>query len=82
MVNLRKPCGPARRGLARFTEEQRDPDGKGNDLKAFAHHERGRYSRRLGPFALAYLEALVRVADWRASDAPSASIKPEEASRD
>lgn len=38
--------------------------------------------RRLGPFALAYLEALVRVADWRASDAPSASIKPEEASRD
>lgn len=32
--------------------------------------------RRLGPFALAYLEGLVRVADWRASDKPSTSIKP------
>jgi CRISPR-associated endonuclease/helicase Cas3 len=32
--------------------------------------------RHLGPFALAYLEALVRVADWRASETPSASIKP------
>jgi CRISPR-associated endonuclease/helicase Cas3 len=37
--------------------------------------------RRLGPFVLAYLEALVRVADWRASERPSASIKPEEVSR-
>jgi CRISPR-associated endonuclease/helicase Cas3 len=36
--------------------------------------------RHLGPFALAYLEALVRVADWRASDNPSASIKPSEVS--
>ena len=34
--------------------------------------------RRLGPFALAYLEALVRIADWRASDKPSASVKPSE----
>jgi CRISPR-associated endonuclease/helicase Cas3 len=32
--------------------------------------------RRLGPFALAYLEALVHIADWRASERPSQSIKP------
>lgn len=37
--------------------------------------------RSLGPFALAYLEALVRVADWRASDKPSASLKPSEVPR-
>lgn len=37
--------------------------------------------RRLGPFVLAYLEALVRVADWRASANPSASIRPAEVSR-
>lgn len=34
--------------------------------------------QRLGPFALAYLEALVRIADWRASESPSASVKPSE----
>lgn len=34
--------------------------------------------RDLGPFALAYLEALVRIADWRASNHPSASTKPSE----
>ena len=34
--------------------------------------------RQLGPFALAYLEALVRIADWRASESPSASVKPSE----
>jgi CRISPR-associated endonuclease/helicase Cas3 len=27
---------------------------------------------------LAYLEALVRIADWRASEKPSARIKPSE----
>jgi CRISPR-associated endonuclease/helicase Cas3 len=37
--------------------------------------------RHLGPFALAYLEALVRVADWRASEKPSASIRPSEVNR-
>lgn len=30
--------------------------------------------RNLGPFRLAYLEALVRIADWRASDEPSEEI--------
>ena len=34
--------------------------------------------RYLGPFALAYLEALIRVADWRASGRPSASVSPSE----
>jgi CRISPR-associated endonuclease/helicase Cas3 len=34
--------------------------------------------RHLGPFALAYLEALVRIADWRASECPSASMKPSD----
>jgi CRISPR-associated endonuclease/helicase Cas3 len=37
--------------------------------------------RHLGAFALAYLEALVRVADWRASEKPSASTKPSEVGR-
>lgn len=37
--------------------------------------------RRLGPFALAWLEALVRVADWRASEHPSRSFKPGELGR-
>ncbi len=34
--------------------------------------------KRLGPFVLAYLEGLVRAADWRASNNPSQSIKLEE----
>jgi CRISPR-associated endonuclease/helicase Cas3 len=36
--------------------------------------------RLLGPFALAYLEALVRIADWRASDPARATgaLKPSE----
>ncbi len=34
--------------------------------------------RHLGPFALAYLEALVRIADWRASSGPSADLRPGE----
>lgn len=38
--------------------------------------------RQLGPFALAYLEALVRVADWRASETPSQSIRPSDISPD
>lgn len=38
--------------------------------------------RKLGPFALAYLEALVRVADWRASEMPSQSIRPSDVSSD
>lgn len=39
-------------------------------------------SSELGPFRLAYLEALVRVADWRASAAPSAVVPaPAEVAR-
>ncbi|MBU1189504.1 MAG: DEAD/DEAH box helicase [Gammaproteobacteria bacterium] len=32
--------------------------------------------RQLGPFELAYLEALVRIADWRASERPSRRVTP------
>jgi len=32
--------------------------------------------RQLGPFVLAYLEALVRIADWRASERPSRRVTP------
>jgi CRISPR-associated endonuclease/helicase Cas3 len=38
--------------------------------------------RQLGPFVLAYLEALVRVADWRGSQSPSQTINPAEVRRD
>jgi CRISPR-associated endonuclease/helicase Cas3 len=40
--------------------------------------------RQLGPFALAYLEALVRIADWRASDVAHATgaLKPSEVCND
>jgi CRISPR-associated endonuclease/helicase Cas3 len=37
----------------------------------------GHEPRGLGPFALAYLEALVRIADWRASGRPSRPIYPQ-----
>jgi CRISPR-associated endonuclease/helicase Cas3 len=37
--------------------------------------------KNLGPFKLAYLEALVRIADWRASKLPSQCTKPSEVRR-
>jgi CRISPR-associated endonuclease/helicase Cas3 len=37
--------------------------------------------RRLGPFVLAWLEALVRVADWRASERPSERVELKDVSR-
>jgi CRISPR-associated endonuclease/helicase Cas3 len=37
--------------------------------------------RQLGPFALAYLEALVRVVDWRASGRPRAAVTPSDMSQ-
>ncbi|GIW56634.1 MAG: hypothetical protein KatS3mg082_3038 [Nitrospiraceae bacterium] len=37
---------------------------------------------KLGPFKLAYLEALIRIADWRASANPSECTKPSEVRRD
>jgi CRISPR-associated endonuclease/helicase Cas3 len=37
--------------------------------------------RHLGPFALAYLEALMRVIDWRASERPSERLRPSEVRR-
>lgn len=42
----------------------------------------GEEPRSLGPFRLAYLEALVRIADWRASAQPSRCIKPSDVPRD
>ncbi len=49
-----------------------------SDAEVVPAHE----PRRLGPFVLAYLEALVRVADWRASEHPSKSITPAEVPRE
>jgi CRISPR-associated endonuclease/helicase Cas3 len=48
-----------------------DP-GEPAALGAVPEHE----PRALGPFVLAYLEALVRIADWRASASPSSSVTP------
>jgi CRISPR-associated endonuclease/helicase Cas3 len=48
-----------------------DP-GDAAALGAVPEHE----PRALGPFVLAYLEALVRIADWRASASPSSSATP------
>ena len=47
-------------------------DAEGADIGTVSQDE----PRRLGPFALAWLEALVRVSDWRASDNPSQSVEP------
>lgn len=49
------------------------PDGEPWDTGMVPENE----PRRLGPFALAYLESLVRIADWRASDRPSQPAYPQ-----
>ena len=53
----------------------RDPAHDPADVGAVPADE----PRCLGPFALAWLEALVRIADWRASERPSQKIGPGEA---
>lgn len=57
-----------------WTEIVGDLLGPWQDSDAGANRE----PRSLGPFNLAYLEALVRIADWRASDRPSRCTKPSE----
>lgn len=52
----------------------RAPSDDASDAGVVPAHE----PRRLGPFVLAYLEALVRVADWRASEHPSQCKTPAE----
>ncbi|MBI4700556.1 MAG: DEAD/DEAH box helicase [Deltaproteobacteria bacterium] len=54
----------------------RSREEDGSDVGAVPENE----PRQLGPFLLAWLEALVRVADWRASEQPSRTFMSGEVS--
>lgn len=67
------PAGAGWTGLVADLLGPWSPDGEPWDTGTVPENE----PRGLGPFALAYLEALVRIADWRASDRPSQPTYPQ-----